>query len=80
MVLDLICLQSCRVCPSRDWVESQIPGFVKVGVLKVGDAASESDDFDSEALVQAYVNIVAGACLSLGIQPVHSFTYLALLF
>lgn len=64
-------LQSCRVCPSRVWVESQIPEFVKVGVSKVGDTESDSDDFDLEALIQAYVNIVAGACISLGINSHH---------
>lgn len=61
---------TCRVFPSREWVESQIPEFVKVGILKVGDAANDNDDFDPEALVKAYVNIVVGACISLGILPI----------
>lgn len=67
MALGINCLHSCRVCPSRGWVESQVPEFVKVGVFKVGDAACDTDDFDLEALLQAYVNIVAGACISIGI-------------
>lgn len=57
-----------RVRPSRDWIESQVPEIVKVGILKVGGETSGSDDFDAEAIVQAYVNIVAGACISLGLK------------
>ncbi|CAA6654742.1 unnamed protein product [Spirodela intermedia] len=44
------------VQPSRDWIESQIPEI------------TAGNGFDAEALVQAYVNIVAGACVSLGLK------------
>lgn len=51
--------------PSTNWTESQIPDFIRLAVLKL-DGASEDDEFDAEAIVQAYVNIVSGACISLG--------------
>ena len=52
--------------PSRNWIESQIPDIIKLGVLRL-DGVVDDDEFDAEAVVQAYVNIVAGACISLGI-------------
>lgn len=48
--------------PSREWIESQVPEIVKNGVTSNIDA----DDMDIDAFVQAYVNIVTGACISLG--------------
>eukprot|EP00268_Persea_americana_P044215 TRINITY_DN4466_c0_g1_i1.p1 TRINITY_DN4466_c0_g1~~TRINITY_DN4466_c0_g1_i1.p1 ORF type:complete len:1760 (-),score=299.95 TRINITY_DN4466_c0_g1_i1:451-5376(-) len=57
-----------RVYPSRDWVESQIPEIVKMGIVSLRDDTSDGDEMDVEALVQAYVNIVAGACISLGLK------------
>lgn len=62
-------LQLYRVYPSRDWVESQIPEIVKMGIVSLRDDTSDGDEMDVEALVQAYVNIVAGACISLGNCP-----------
>ncbi|XP_077233026.1 E3 ubiquitin ligase isoform X2 [Tasmannia lanceolata] len=56
-----------RVYPSRDWIENQIPEIVKMGVMGLGDE-SDNDEVDTEALVQAFVNIVAGACISLGLR------------
>ncbi|CAL9156743.1 unnamed protein product [Musa hybrid cultivar] len=53
--------------PSRNWIESQIPDIIKLGVLRL-DGVVDDDEFDAEAVVQAYVNIVAGACISLGIK------------
>lgn len=55
--------------PSRDWIESQIPDFIRLVVLRL-DGSNDDDEFDAEAVVQAYVNIVAGACISLGIQSI----------
>lgn len=56
----------CRVHPSQDWIQSQIPDIVKNGVNCLGDDTDDIDEMDAEAFVQAYVNIVAGACISLG--------------
>ncbi|KAI4306844.1 hypothetical protein L6164_030088 [Bauhinia variegata] len=56
-----------RVHPSRDWIESQIPEIVRSAVVGLGDDADDIDDMDTEAFVQAYVNIVVGACISLGL-------------
>ncbi|TQD83379.1 hypothetical protein C1H46_031089 [Malus baccata] len=57
-----------RIHPSQDWVESQIPDIVKNGVKCLGDDTDDIDEMDAEAFVQAYVNIVAGACISLGLR------------
>lgn len=56
----------CRVHPSKDWVWSQIPEIVRCGVEGLGGDGNDFDDMDAEAFIQAYVNIVAGACISLG--------------
>ena len=55
-----------RIHPSKDWIQSQIPEIVQNGVKGLRDDSSDIDDMDAEAFVQAYVNIVAGACISLG--------------
>ncbi|KAH7677904.1 Anaphase-promoting complex subunit 1 protein [Dioscorea alata] len=57
-----------RICPSGDWIDCQIPEIVKDGIAKLTDDARDSDEIDVEALVQAYVNIVAGACIALGLK------------
>ncbi|KAK9124538.1 hypothetical protein Sjap_014140 [Stephania japonica] len=57
-----------RVQPSRDWIDSQIPSIVKIGVKDLGDETDNTDEVDIEALVQAYVNILSGACISLGLR------------
>ncbi|KAF2296279.1 hypothetical protein GH714_037223 [Hevea brasiliensis] len=57
-----------RVHPSKDWILSQIPEIVKSGVEGLGDDINDIDDMDAETFVQAYVNIVAGACISLGLK------------
>ncbi|KAI3890389.1 hypothetical protein MKX03_028211 [Papaver bracteatum] len=54
-----------RVHPSGEWIQSQIPKIVKIGVANLGDENGETDEIDVEALVQAYVNILAGSCISL---------------
>ncbi|XP_027331009.1 anaphase-promoting complex subunit 1 isoform X2 [Abrus precatorius] len=57
-----------RVHPSKDWVWSQIPEIVKSTVEGIGgEDGNDIDDMDAEAFIQAYVNIVAGACISLGL-------------
>lgn len=56
----------CRVHPSRNWVESQIPEIVKNVVKCLKGDDNDTDELDAEAFVQAYVNIIIGACISLG--------------
>ncbi|XP_074308133.1 anaphase-promoting complex subunit 1 isoform X2 [Silene latifolia] len=57
-----------RVNPTKEWVESQIPEIVKNGVEALGDDIIDMEGGDEEAVVQAYVNIVTGACISLGLK------------
>ncbi|XP_021862745.2 anaphase-promoting complex subunit 1 isoform X2 [Spinacia oleracea] len=57
-----------RVKPTKEWVESQIPQIVKEGIGALGDERTDMDEVDEEAIVQAYMNIVAGACISLGLK------------
>ncbi|KAK9061061.1 hypothetical protein SSX86_018241 [Deinandra increscens subsp. villosa] len=57
-----------RIHPSEDWIQGQIPKVVLVGVKGLKDEMDDSDDMDSEAIAKAYVNIVAGACISLGLR------------
>ncbi|GMI87289.1 pollen calcium-binding protein 1, EMBRYO DEFECTIVE 2771, anaphase promoting complex 1 [Hibiscus trionum] len=57
-----------RIHPSKDWIQSQIPDIVKNGVKGLGDDTMDIDEMDAETIVQAYVNIVAGACISLGLR------------
>ncbi|KAI3891833.1 hypothetical protein MKX03_021087 [Papaver bracteatum] len=54
-----------RVQPYGEWIQSHIPEIVKIGVTNLGDENGETDEIDVEALVQAYVNILAGSCISL---------------
>jgi len=56
----------CRIQPTKEWIDSQIPKTVKSGVSNMSEGAIDSDEFDAEALFQAYVNIVTGACIALG--------------
>ena len=55
-----------RIHPSNDWIQSQIPEIVKNGVKGFRDDTMDIDGMDAETFVQAYVNIVAGACICLG--------------
>ena len=56
----------CSIQPSEDWIESQIPDIIKAGMLYVRDETI-GRGFDAEAVTQAYVNIIAGACISIGL-------------
>lgn len=56
----------CRVQPTKEWIDSQIPETVRSGVSNMSEGAIDTDEFDAEALFQAYVNIVTGACIALG--------------
>ncbi|XP_023752890.1 anaphase-promoting complex subunit 1 [Lactuca sativa] len=53
-----------RIYPSEDWIQGQIPKVVLNGIKGLTDEM----EMDSEAVVKAYVNIVAGACISLGLR------------
>ncbi|PPD81551.1 hypothetical protein GOBAR_DD21537 [Gossypium barbadense] len=57
-----------RIHPSKDWIQSQIPEIIKNGVKGLRDDTMDIDEMDAETIVQAYVNIVAGACISLGLR------------
>ncbi|XP_030534487.1 anaphase-promoting complex subunit 1 isoform X4 [Rhodamnia argentea] len=57
-----------RVHPSKKWIESQVPEIVKIGVEGLREDVGNLMETDVEALVQAYINIVAGACISLGLK------------
>nr|XP_043632201.1 anaphase-promoting complex subunit 1 [Erigeron canadensis] len=57
-----------RIHPSEDWIQSQIPKVVLDGIKGLKDEMDDSDDMDIEAVVKAYVYIVAGACISLGLR------------
>ena len=57
-----------RVQPSKDWILNQIPEIIATGVKGLVDDTSNIDEMDAETFVQAYVNIVAGTCISLGMQ------------
>ncbi|CAI0443752.1 unnamed protein product [Linum tenue] len=53
---------------SKGWILSQIPEIVQAGVRGLVDDMNDIDEMDAETFVQAYVNIVAGACISLGLR------------
>lgn len=55
-----------RIQPSENWIQSQIPEVVRNGVSGLGNNMDDVYEMDTEAFVQAYVNIVVGACISLG--------------
>ncbi|EFH47427.1 hypothetical protein ARALYDRAFT_487351 [Arabidopsis lyrata subsp. lyrata] len=57
-----------RICPTCDWIQSQVPEVVRNGISHLRDDMDDMYEVDVEALVQAYVNIVAGACISLGLR------------
>ncbi|GJR84537.1 anaphase-promoting complex subunit 1 isoform X1 [Tanacetum coccineum] len=56
-----------RIHPSEDWIQAQIPTVVLDGIKGLKDEVGDSDEMDNEAVVKAYVNIVAGACISLAL-------------
>ncbi|GMH15411.1 hypothetical protein Nepgr_017252 [Nepenthes gracilis] len=56
-----------RVNPSKEWIESQVPIVVKNGVECLREDTFDMVEID-EAIVQAYVNIVTGLCISLGLK------------
>ncbi|CAN6805344.1 unnamed protein product [Brassica oleracea] len=57
-----------RIRPTCDWIQSQVPEVVKNGISHLQDDMDDAYEVDVEALVHAYVNIVAGACISLGLR------------
>ncbi|KAL2629518.1 hypothetical protein R1flu_014204 [Riccia fluitans] len=56
---------------SEEWVQAQIPEIVKNAVnsrKQDGNTEAPPADVDMEALAQAHVNILAGACLSIALR------------
>ncbi|KAI5082088.1 hypothetical protein GOP47_0001831 [Adiantum capillus-veneris] len=57
---------------SEDWIQGQVPAIVKefIGItMKEKEGYdSRSAEVDMEALAHAHVNILAGACLSIGLR------------
>ena len=66
LMIHFLWLLFYSVHTSKDWVQSGIPQIVKNGVEVLEDDVNDIDDMDAETFVQAYVNVVAGACISLG--------------
>lgn len=66
LLIHASCIFFCRVHPSKNWVWSQIPEIVRCSVEGIGVDDNNIEDMDAEAFIQAYVNIIAGACISLG--------------
>lgn len=56
-----------EVLPSVEWVESHIPESIRPYCL-VKPKATSSEFIDYETMNQAYCNILAGACMSLGLR------------
>lgn len=60
------------VQPTEEWIQAQVPGIVKEAILVSSKEGSPelplNADADLEALAQAHVNILAGACLSIGLR------------
>ncbi|KAL2526600.1 Anaphase-promoting complex subunit 1 [Abeliophyllum distichum] len=61
-------IQWSRIFPSEDWMQSQIPEVVQNGIKSLGNEMDDIYEVDAEAFVQAYVNIIVGACISLGLR------------
>lgn len=57
-----------RVYPSKEWIDSQVPEIIKNGVKGIGIEIFAIDEMDAESFFQAYVYIVTGACISLGLR------------
>ncbi|XP_052185110.1 anaphase-promoting complex subunit 1 [Diospyros lotus] len=57
-----------RVHPSKNWIQSQVPEIIQNGVRDLGNEMGDVDEMNAEAFVQAYVNIVTGSCISIGLR------------
>lgn len=55
-----------RIYPSGEWIQSQVPEVVRHCINGLTDEMDDVNDTDAEAFVQAFVNVVVGACISLG--------------
>ncbi|KAK7469621.1 hypothetical protein BaRGS_00036350 [Batillaria attramentaria] len=57
------------VMPSREWVQSNVPEIVQKYAFPQGDVDEETDDaIDVETMSQAWINIIAGGCMVLGLK------------
>ncbi|XP_077996954.1 anaphase-promoting complex subunit 1-like [Glandiceps talaboti] len=60
-----------EIRPTKEWVESNIPEIVKEHAFKnssSGSGGSGDVDIDYQTMSQAYCNIVAGACMCVGLR------------
>ncbi|KAL1433675.1 hypothetical protein MTO96_012215 [Rhipicephalus appendiculatus] len=60
------------VCPTKAWIQSHIPEVVATYAFQ---RTSEDMDIDHETMSQAYCNILAGACLCVGLKFAGSANY-----
>lgn len=62
----IIILCTFRISPFEDWLQAQVPEVIHECIRGLNDEMRDTDELDTEAFIQAYVNIVVGACISLG--------------
>ncbi|XP_071962250.1 anaphase-promoting complex subunit 1-like [Antedon mediterranea] len=68
-----------NILPSIEWVESNLPKIVKKYAFKRNTPNSLDDDVDIQTMSQAECNILAGACLVLGLRFAGSANHQAFL-
>ena len=56
------------IAPTEAWVQAQIPLFIRQAMLDIKAGTLQDDSIDVEAIRHAYWNIVAGACVSIGLR------------
>lgn len=58
-----------QVMPTREWVESNVPQNVRYYATRnPGDPDSQAHQIDYETMNQAFYNIMAGACMVIGLK------------
>ena len=56
-----------QVLPTRDWVESNVPPNIRRYSLR-NPGETENEQVDYETMNQAFYNIMAGACMAVGLK------------
>ncbi|KAG8231158.1 hypothetical protein J437_LFUL011827 [Ladona fulva] len=72
-----------EVYPTSNWIESQIPQSIRVYALRKPPQKEESMNIDYETINQVYCNIMAGACMAVGLRfagSAHEEAFKTLLF
>ena len=54
--------------PTRDWVESNVPPNIRRYSLRNPGVTDHSEQVDYETMNQAFYNIMAGACMAMGLK------------